>query len=181
MLICVYYNNNYYNLGLWLILYNLKKVYFMIRKITMLCLSLIVLAGCVHRPCGGRGDEVCDSKLQAQMKRFAGNDRVFFKFDSAELNYDAKQTLSRQVEWLRENPKVSITVEGHCDERGTREYNLALGEKRANSSRDYLLASGINNDRITVVSYGKERPVVSGANDAHGHEMNRRSVTVVND
>ena len=105
-------------------------------------------------------------------------DRVFFKYDSAELDADAKELLQDQVAWIKQH-NVSITIEGHCDERGTREYNLALGEKRANSSKDYLIALGIDSARIKVVSFGKERPQVLGSNKA-AWKMNRRSVTTLN-
>jgi peptidoglycan-associated lipoprotein len=106
-------------------------------------------------------------------------DRVHFDYDSAELDDDSRTTLDRQVEFLNQNPSIMITVEGHCDERGTREYNLALGEKRASSVKDYLIASGVNSARISTVSYGKERPQVLGSNSA-AWKMNRRSVTTIN-
>ena len=106
-------------------------------------------------------------------------DRVHFDYDSAELGDDSRATLDRQVEFLNQNPSIMITIEGHCDERGTREYNLALGEKRASSVKDYLIASGVNSARISTVSYGKERPQVLGSNSA-AWKMNRRSVTTIN-
>ena len=106
-------------------------------------------------------------------------DRVHFDYDSAELDDDSRATLDRQVEFLNQNPSIMITIEGHCDERGTREYNLALGEKRASSVKDYLIASGVNSARISTVSYGKERPQVLGSNSA-AWKMNRRSVTTIN-
>ena len=106
-------------------------------------------------------------------------DRVHFDYDSAELDDDSRATLDRQVEFLNQNPSIMISIEGHCDERGTREYNLALGEKRASSVKDYLIASGVNSARISTVSYGKERPQVLGSNSA-AWKMNRRSVTTIN-
>ena len=106
-------------------------------------------------------------------------DRVHFDYDSAELDDDSRATLDRQVEFLNQNPSIMITIEGHCDERGTREYNLALGEKRASSVKDYLIASGVNSARISTVSFGKERPQVLGSNSA-AWKMNRRSVTTIN-
>ena len=106
-------------------------------------------------------------------------DRVHFDYDSAELDDDSRAILDRQVEFLNQNPSIMITIEGHCDERGTREYNLALGEKRASSVKDYLIASGVNSARINTVSYGKERPQVLGSNSA-AWKMNRRSVTTIN-
>ena len=105
-------------------------------------------------------------------------DRVFFEFDSAVLLPDARRTLGRQSEWLRLFPEVTLTIEGHCDERGTREYNLALGERRASAARDYLIAQGIAPSRIRTVSYGKERPYALGHNE-EAWALNRRSVSVI--
>ena len=106
-------------------------------------------------------------------------DRVFFGYDSAELDADAQELLQAQAAWLKQYNKTTITIEGHCDERGTREYNLALGEKRAQSVKNYLISLGISSDRVSTISYGKERPAVVGSNDdAWG--QNRRSVTKVN-
>ena len=104
-------------------------------------------------------------------------DRVFFGYDSSDLDSDALELLQDQVAWLKQNSDVSVTIEGHCDERGTREYNLALGERRANSAKDYLMTYGISSDRITVLSYGKERPVDGGSSPL-AWSKNRRSVTV---
>ena len=105
-------------------------------------------------------------------------DRVFFDFDKFNLKPDARKTLEKQAAWLKANPSVRVTVEGHCDERGTREYNLALGERRANSAKDYLVSLGVNPGRLKTISYGKERPVAMGSNEA-AWTQNRRSVTVV--
>ena len=106
-------------------------------------------------------------------------DRVFFGYDSSDLDSDALELLQDQVAWLKQNSDVSVTIEGHCDERGTREYNLALGEKRAQSVKNYLIGLGINPDRVSTISYGKERPAVVGSNDG-AWSQNRRSVTIVN-
>ena len=106
-------------------------------------------------------------------------DRVFFGYDSSDLDSDALELLQDQVAWLKQNSGVSVTVEGHCDERGTREYNLALGEKRAQAVKNYLIGLGINPDRVSTISYGKERPAVVGSNDG-AWAQNRRSVTTVN-
>jgi len=105
-------------------------------------------------------------------------DRVFFDFDRFDLKSAARATLEKQAAWLKANGGSSVTVEGHADERGTREYNLALGERRANSAKDYLVALGIAPGRIKTVSYGKERPVALGSNDA-AWAQNRRAVTKV--
>tara|TARA_B100000700_G_scaffold96185_1_gene108229 strand:+ start:492 stop:1010 length:519 start_codon:yes stop_codon:yes gene_type:complete len=105
-------------------------------------------------------------------------DRVFFDYDSAELDEDAQELLQDQVAWIKQHD-VSVTIEGHCDERGTREYNLALGEKRAQAVKNYLTRMGVPPQRVTTISYGKERPAVIGSNDG-AWSQNRRSVTTVN-
>jgi len=106
-------------------------------------------------------------------------DRIFFGTDSYSLSTEARQVLDAQATWLQQYPNLSITVEGHADERGTREYNLALGERRANSVRNYLSALGLGPSRVNTVSFGKERPAVPGANES-AWSQNRRSVTKVN-
>lgn len=114
---------------------------------------------------------------QADLNETAG-DRVFFGFDRYDLSPEAQATLRAQAEWLKSFPSVDVIVEGHCDERGTREYNLALGERRANSVKNYLVALGVSADRIDTVSYGKERPAVLGSNP-EAWAKNRRGVMVV--
>ena len=104
-------------------------------------------------------------------------DRVFFATNETILTTMSRDTLRKQAAWLRENPSVNVVLEGHADERGTREYNLALGERRANAAKDYLMTYGISSNRISVISYGKERPVDSGSNPL-SWSKNRRSVTV---
>lgn len=106
-------------------------------------------------------------------------DRVFFDFDKAVIMAAAEKTLKRQAAWLTQYGGVTVTVEGHCDERGTREYNLALGERRANAVKNYLVALGVDASRIATISYGKERPEALGHNEA-AWSQNRRSVTAVN-
>ena len=91
-------------------------------------------------------------------------DRVFFATNESVLTTASRDTLRKQAEWLRKNSKINVVLEGHADERGTREYNLALGERRANAAKDYLMTYGISGNRISVISYGKERPVDSGSN-----------------
>ena len=105
-------------------------------------------------------------------------DRVLFGYDSSELDDEDRSVLDNQAKFLNQNPTLKVTIEGHCDERGTREYNLALGEKRAAAVKDYLISVGINSERVSVVSYGKERPQVLGSNKA-AWSMNRRSVTTI--
>jgi peptidoglycan-associated lipoprotein len=104
-------------------------------------------------------------------------DRVFFATNETILTTASRETLRKQAAWLRQNSNVTVVVEGHADERGTREYNLALGERRANAAKDYLMTYGVSSDRIKVLSYGKERPVDSGSNPL-SWSKNRRSVTV---
>jgi peptidoglycan-associated lipoprotein len=106
-------------------------------------------------------------------------DRVFFGYDKSDLTTDSQLTLDRQAAWLQKHPSVRISIEGHCDERGTREYNLALGERRASAVKDYLVARGIDGGRISTISYGKEKPVALG-NDKSAWSQNRRGVTEVN-
>ena len=105
-------------------------------------------------------------------------DRVFFDFNSAVLTAEAQQTLTQQSAWLRNHPEKNVTLEGHCDERGTREYNLALGDRRANAAKNYLITLGIGASRISTISYGKERPAVEGHNE-WAWSQNRRTVTIV--
>ena len=104
-------------------------------------------------------------------------DRVFFATNESILTTRSRETLRKQATWLRENSGITVVLEGHADERGTREYNLALGERRANAAKDYLMTYGISASRMSVISYGKERPVDSGSNPL-SWSKNRRSVTV---
>ncbi len=108
----------------------------------------------------------------------AGTDTVFFDTDSYDVDAEDQATLSRQAQWLAKYPNASVTIEGHCDERGTREYNLALGERRANAAKNYLVSVGVPASRISVISYGKERPLATGSDEA-AWAQNRRAVTVV--
>ncbi len=105
-------------------------------------------------------------------------DRVFFELDKSDLSQEARQILARQAAWLKRYPNVRVTIEGHCDERGTREFNMALGARRANAARTYLVALGVEAGRIQTVSYGAERPAVLGTGEAVWSQ-NRRAVTVV--
>jgi len=106
-------------------------------------------------------------------------DRVFFDFDKSVIKAEGAKTLERQAAWLKKYPDVTVTVEGHADERGTREYNLALGERRAAAVKNFLVALGVDPGRIATISYGKERPAAIGHNEA-AWAQNRRGVTVVN-
>jgi peptidoglycan-associated lipoprotein len=119
------------------------------------------------------------AKQTAADKLISVGDRVLFDYDSAKLDSSAKILLDSQSRFLRANSDLNFIVEGHCDERGTREYNLALGEKRASAVRDYLVIQGIDPDRIKVISYGKEKPAVVGSNSM-AWSKNRRAVTIIN-
>lgn len=119
-----------------------------------------------------------DTRYAEQFKNTV-NPIIYFGFNSSSLNGTALTILNEQLAWLHQNPNAMIVIEGHCDERGTREYNLALGERRANAVRDYFVANGINAGRIRIISYGKERPDVFGSTEA-AWSKNRRTVTIVN-
>jgi peptidoglycan-associated lipoprotein len=114
---------------------------------------------------------------QAQLVAEIG-DRVYFGYDQYDLTPEARSTVERQAQWMKTYPNVNVMVEGHCDERGTREYNLALGEKRANAVRNYLISNGVPAGRVQSISYGKERPAIMGA-DETSWAQNRRGVLVV--
>lgn len=119
-----------------------------------------------------------DTKLSERFKKSV-SPIIYFDFNAAYLNSAAMDILNEQIAWLQNNPAALIVVEGHCDERGTREYNLALGEKRANAVKDYMMANGIEAGRIRTISYGKERPDVFGSTE-DAWSKNRRSVTIAN-
>jgi len=112
---------------------------------------------------------------QGGVATYAGADRIFFAYDSSELSADARATLAKQAEWMMHYTRVRATIEGHCDERGTREYNLALGDRRATAVKNYLIALGVPASRLKTISYGKERPAAVG-----NYAQNRRGVLVVN-
>ena len=146
---------------------------------------LVVLFGFVLSACATKTKQM-GSQLQGDV--YTGTDtveylakgvpdRVFFATNESILTTRSRDTLRKQAAWLRKNPSINVVLEGHADERGTREYNLALGERRANAAKDYLMTYGVSSDRISVISYGKERPVDSGSNPL-AWSKNRRSVTV---
>jgi peptidoglycan-associated lipoprotein len=112
----------------------------------------------------GDADRPDRGTVESEMDATRGLKTIYFDFDKYNLREDARNTLDRNAEILRANPDLGITIEGHCDERGTNEYNLALGENRAKAARDYLVRLGIDRSRISIISYGEERPV------AHGHD-----------
>jgi len=129
---------------------------------------------------GGAGMGMGGSARPGSQEDLVANvgDRVFFGTDQSTVGADQRDVLTRQAGWLNQYPQVQATIEGHADERGTREYNLALGQRRANSARDALVASGVNSSRLSVVSYGKDRPAALGSDEA-SWAQNRRAVTVV--
>ena len=106
------------------------------------------------------------------------SDRVYFETDSYSVDSEDRATLDAQAAWLMRNPSVRVTIEGHADERGTREYNLALGDRRANAAKNYLVSRGVSPSRMTVISWGKERPAALGS-DESAWAQNRRAVTVI--
>jgi peptidoglycan-associated lipoprotein len=117
-------------------------------------------------------------RLQADMVAAAGTDTIFFGTDRSDLDAEDRTVLDRQAAWLRLKPDVRVSVEGHADERGTREYNQGLGERRAQAARDYLLTHGISPDRLLVVSWGKERPLDAGTGE-QAWARNRRAVSIL--
>lgn len=120
-----------------------------------------------------------DNQTKIESEEIEVQDRILFNYDSSEINDEAKKILDTQAEWLKSDTSIKVTIEGHCDERGTREYNIALGEKRANAAKTYLIEKGVADSRIQVISYGKERPAFFGADD-ESMAKNRRAVTVIN-
>ena len=151
---------------------------------------LIVLLSLVLTACATQKKVTTDAKIDGQIQGdvYTGTDgvqyladgvpdRVFFATNESVLTTASRDTLRKQAGWMRENSDVTVVIEGHADERGTREYNLALGERRANAAKDYLMTYGISSNRMSVLSYGKERPVDSGSTPL-AWSKNRRSVTV---
>ena len=149
------------------------------KKLLSLFCALVALSGC--STFGADGGLFSGADCESRLARdFVENttDTVFFAFDSSSLSAEAQAALDTQVAWLKKHDDVNVIVQGHCDDRGTREYNLALGERRANAVKQYLVSQGIAADRISVISYGKERPAVLGNNEA-AWAQNRRAITVV--
>jgi peptidoglycan-associated lipoprotein len=156
-------------------------------KILGLMAAMTVLAACDTTPTAqttGAGTAVATTpaapavSLADELKTQVG-DRVLFAFDKSDISPEAKAILTRQAAFMQKYPSATFTIEGHCDQRGTREYNLALGERRATSAKNGLVALGVAGGRLQTISYGKERPAVVGNNDA-AYAQNRRAVTVVN-
>ncbi len=162
----------------------------MLKKLLAVVCAVGLVAGCASKEQGadlygnGKGgwnNDVNIMELESTgfTKKFNKQTTpvVYFAFNSSSLDASAKAALKEQIAWLKSNPRALIVIEGRCDERGTREYNLALGERRANVARSYMVANGIAADRIKTISYGKEKPVVSGSNE-EAWAKNRNATTV---
>ena len=149
----------------------------MLKKLFIILVSGLILSSCAGTQKNVNSGGSITAGSQEDLIVNVG-DRVFFEFDSFELTVDGQSTLDAQAAWLKQYSDVNVTIEGHADERGTREYNLALGEKRANAVFTYLMDAGISNSRMNTVSFGKERPEVVGSTDS-AWSQNRRSVTTV--
>ena len=149
-----------------------------LKNILLIISATLILSACSTAKKSGNIDgDVYTGKETVKFLAAGVPDRVFFATNKSSLTTASRATLRKQATFLRKNKSLSVTIEGHADERGTREYNLALGERRANAAKDYLMTYGISSDRISVLSYGKERPVDSGSNPL-AWSKNRRSVTV---
>jgi peptidoglycan-associated lipoprotein len=158
----------------------------------VLGVALIATAGCTKkRPAdipppaentgpvdGGPVDDSGAGPLNEQFKREVSSNTIHFALDQYDIDPEARAILDSQARWLMAHPDTRVTIEGHCDERGTREYNLALGDRRANAAKNYLAARGVSPARITTISYGKERPLALGS-DEGSWAQNRRAVTIV--
>ncbi|MCP1470032.1 peptidoglycan-associated lipoprotein [Sphingobium sp. OAS761] len=155
--------------------------------------AVVALAACSKKPpaelppapgpstsTGTTGPVTSSGPIKGSQEDFlasVSSDRIFFDLDQYDIDAQDQQTLQSQAAWLQQNPSVRVTIEGHADERGTRDYNIALGERRANAAKNYLASLGIDPGRITTVSYGKERPAALGSDEA-AWAQNRRAVTV---
>ena len=149
-----------------------------LKNILAIVFATLILNACsTAKKAGDIEGDVYTGKETVEYLASGVPDRVFFATNESVLTTASRETLRKQASWLRKNSNITIVLEGHADERGTREYNLALGERRANAAKDYLMTYGISSDRISVLSYGKERPVDSGSNPL-AWSKNRRSVTV---
>ena len=149
-----------------------------IKNLLIILVSTLALSACAAGKKSGVGSsDVYTGNDTVQYLASGVKDRVFFATNRSSLTTASRDTLRKQADWMRKNKKLNVVLEGHGDERGTREYNLALAEKRANAARDYLLTYGISGKRISVISYGKEKPVNS-ASTPLAWSQNRRAVTI---
>ena len=158
----------------------------MIIRVIGITAAVLLLAACSSAPPAPPGGPAPHAMggpgyapgSQQDLAATAG-DRVFFAYDKSDISSEGQEILQRQAQWLQRYPQVSVTIEGHCDERGTREYNLALGERRATAVKNVLIALGVPAARIKTISYGKERPIVVGSSE-ESYAQNRVGITTVN-
>jgi peptidoglycan-associated lipoprotein len=156
----------------------------MIKNITLAFCTIFLLSGCAGKKT--HNQQTAYEKTSVAQEEIALSDdftknvgdRVFFAFDKSDVSEESRAQLQSQATWLKKHSNVSIIIEGHCDERGTREYNLALGERRASSVRNFLVADGIEDSRIETISYGKERPALECQTE-EAFKQNRRAVTII--
>ncbi len=149
-----------------------------LRKVLLILFATIALSACsTAKKSGDLDGDVYTGRDTVEFLANGVPDRVFFATNKSSLTTKSRETLRKQATFLRKNKSLNITIEGHADERGTREFNLALGERRANAAKDYLMTYGISGKRISVISYGKERPVNTESTPL-AWSQNRRSVTV---
>ena len=149
-----------------------------LKNVLLVVFTTLLLSACsTAKKSGTASDDAYTGKETVKYLASGVADRVFFATNKSSLTTAARATLRKQATYLRKNKNLNVTIEGHADERGTREYNLALGERRANGARDYLMTYGISGKRISVISYGKEKPV-NPASTPLAWSQNRRSVTV---
>ena len=155
---------------------NLGKIF---RNVLLVILACLALSACAtqKKSTGQMQGDVYTGTDTVEYLASGVPDRVFFATNESILTTKSRDTLRKQAAWMRKNSNLTFVIEGHADERGTREYNLALGERRANAAKDYLMTYGVAGNRLSVISYGKERPVDSGSNPL-SWSKNRRSVTV---
>ena len=150
-----------------------------VKKFLLIMLAAVALTACAtqKKTTGKMQGDVYTGTDTVEYLATGVADRVFFATNKSILTTAARDTLRKQAAWMRKKSTLTFSIEGHADERGTREYNLALGERRANAVKDYLMTYGISGSRLSVISYGKERPVNAGS-DPLAWSQNRRSVTV---
>lgn len=148
----------------------------MLKRVALALCALIALSGCSSSK---KGLHSANYSAAAEFEKNVG-DRVYFDFDRSDLTAESKAQIARQAEWLNNDGRhtIKVVVEGHADERGTREYNIALGERRANEVKRHLVVNGVKAERVDVISYGKERPAAIGNTEAV-YKLNRRGVTVI--
>jgi peptidoglycan-associated lipoprotein len=150
-------------------------------KFAVIIIGALAIAGCAKQQQDDQTGSLAQTAAPGSPQDFVVNvgDRVFFETDSSELTPQGRETLNKQAQWLNRYNRYAFTVEGHADERGTREYNIALGARRAQTAREYLVSHGVSAERINTISYGKERPVAV-CNDISCWSQNRRAVNVLN-